>query len=82
MMEREPERFDVIVTDYAMPLISGVDVIRFARNMRSGWPAVMITGYADSGEISARPSDVPLVVKPFTHQALISAIKNVAGDGS
>ena len=38
LIEKEPDKFDIIVTDFAMPLVSGVDVIRYARNLRSGWP--------------------------------------------
>jgi CheY-like chemotaxis protein len=74
MMERTPDDFDVIVTDFAMPLVSGVDVIRFARNLRSDWPAVMITGYADAREIADRPADVPLLGKPFRDEDLSEAI--------
>jgi FixJ family two-component response regulator len=75
-MEREPDRFDVIVTDFAMPLVSGLDVIRFARNLRSGWPAIMISGYADGSSIEDRPHDVALLGKPFSDDALVDAIMN------
>jgi CheY-like chemotaxis protein len=78
MIEREPERFDVIVTDFAMPLMSGVEVIQYARNMRPSWPAVIITGYAEGEGIAKRPADVPLLTKPFSRQALLQAIASVA----
>ena len=74
MIERAPYDFDVIVTDFAMPLVSGVDVIRFARNLRSDWPAVIITGYADAEAIANRPPDVPLLGKPFRERDLIESI--------
>ncbi|TPI48141.1 response regulator [Mesorhizobium sp. B2-9-1] len=78
IIEGTPHEFDVIVTDFAMPLVSGVEVIRFARNLRSDWPAVMITGYADAEAISNRPSDVPLVNKPFREKDLIESILRVS----
>jgi signal transduction histidine kinase/two-component SAPR family response regulator len=74
LIERDARRFDVIVTDFAMPLISGLEVIRLARNVRSGWPAVIITGHADAGSIADRPVDVPLLSKPFTTDDLVGAI--------
>ncbi|MGX5844863.1 response regulator [Mesorhizobium sp. ArgA1] len=74
MIERAPDDFDVIVTDFAMPLVSGLDVIRFARSIRSDWPAVIITGYADADEIANRPADVPLLGKPFRDRDLIETI--------
>ncbi|AZO45633.1 hypothetical protein EJ076_33405 [Mesorhizobium sp. M7D.F.Ca.US.005.01.1.1] len=57
-----------------MPLVSGVDVIRFARTLRSDWPAVIITGYADAEEIADRPTDVPLLAKPFRDKDLLDSI--------
>lgn len=77
MLEREPDRFDVIVTDFAMPLLSGLEVIRLARNIKAGWPAVMITGYADAEVIADRPADVPVLKKPFTASALIELVHQV-----
>lgn len=77
VIERESRRPDVIVTDFAMPLISGLEVIRLARNLRANWPAVIITGHADAEALADRPPDVPLVTKPFTIDALIGAISSV-----
>ncbi|TPM22655.1 response regulator [Mesorhizobium sp. B2-3-5] len=74
LIERAPNDFDVIVTDFAMPLVSGVDVIRFARTLRSDWPAVIITGYADASQIADRPADVPLLGKPFHDKDLLETI--------
>ena len=82
IIERTPHDFDVIVTDFAMPLVSGVDVIRFARNLRSNWPAVMITGYADAEAIANRPEDVPLINKPFQERELIESILRVNADAT
>ncbi|MGT2468706.1 response regulator [Mesorhizobium atlanticum] len=73
-IEKAPGDFDVIVTDYAMPLVSGLDVIRFARNLKADWPAVIITGYADTKAIGDLPSDVPLLAKPYKDQQLVESI--------
>ncbi|WP_367954640.1 response regulator [Aquibium pacificus] len=77
LLEKHPHSFDVIVTDFAMPLVSGLEVIRFARNMRSGLPAIIITGYVETQVIGDRPSDVPLIRKPFEFDVLIEAIERV-----
>ena len=74
LIEREPQRFDLIVTDFAMPLVSGLDVVRFARNLRADWPAIIITGYADAAAIIDRPTDVPMLSKPFVEGELIENI--------
>lgn len=73
-IEKEPRRFDVIVTDFAMPLISGLDVIRVARSLRRNWPAIIISGYVDADAIEDRPADVALLSKPFSDSALVDSI--------
>jgi signal transduction histidine kinase/two-component SAPR family response regulator len=78
LIERDARRFDVIVTDFAMPLISGLEVIRLARNVRSNWPAVIITGHSDVAAIADRPTDVPLVTKPFSVEDLVRAISEAS----
>ena len=74
LMEREPDRFDLIITDFAMPLVSGLDVIRFARNLRSDWPAIIISGFANEEAMKDRPDDVPFLGKPYSDEALVEAI--------
>ncbi len=75
----DPERWDLLVTDYAMPHVSGAEVIRQARALRPGLPAIIITGYADAGSIASRPSDVIVLSKPFTPRQLNVAIAAVVG---
>ncbi|MDB5623513.1 MAG: putative sensor/response regulator hybrid protein, partial [Devosia sp.] len=77
MINRGETSFDVIVTDYAMPSMSGLDLITAARAVRTEWPAVIISGFADVEDIAKRPSDVPLLTKPFTRAALLQALQNV-----
>ena len=72
------DRFDIIVTDYAMPNMSGLELIRSARAIRKDWPAIIISGYADREDIAKRPRNVPLLTKPFTRTTLLQALRNVA----
>lgn len=74
LLEKDPDRFDVIVTDFAMPLVSGAEVIRLARNIKAEWPSVVITGYADANTLADLPADVPILHKPFDSGALVAAI--------
>ena len=67
-------RFDVLITDYAMPRQSGTEVVRLARQAHPELPAVIITGYADAEAIGGRPTDVGLLMKPFTLAELSGAV--------
>ncbi|MFL6735047.1 MAG: response regulator, partial [Sphingomicrobium sp.] len=65
---------DLIISDYAMPQMSGTELIRAARQHCSDIPALIITGYADKEAIGERPKDVVLVAKPFDLSTLSAAI--------
>ena len=69
-----PDGFDLIVSDYAMPLISGAEGIRQAREICADIPAILVTGYAEAASISGRPSDVHILLKPFGAEQFAAAI--------
>jgi PAS domain S-box-containing protein len=81
LLKKDPEAVDLIISDYAMPHVSGTEVIQQARRIRRGMPAIIITGYAEAGSISKRPEDVPVLAKPFTPEQLGAAIRAVCGSG-
>jgi CheY-like chemotaxis protein len=74
--ERECD-FDLMITDYAMPNVSGAEFLRKARELCPNVPALMITGYADAEAISDRPEGVEILLKPFTPRKLEAAIERV-----
>jgi len=75
ILEKSPDGYDMIISDYAMPLVSGADVIRQARELRSGMPAIIITGYAEAQSISNRPADVQVLTKPFAPEQLLALVR-------
>ena len=55
--------FDILVTDYLMPGMSGLDLAREARHLRHDLPILMISGFADlSGDGANTVTRLP---KPF-----------------
>jgi len=70
---------ELIVTDYAMPLMSGAELIRRVREMEPHIPAIIFTGYAEAQSISRRPEDVIILSKPFTPEQLSFAIGAASG---
>lgn len=65
---------DLLVTDYAMPDISGLDLFRLASERRPGLPAILVTGFADVEDGSV---PLPVLTKPFTGDQLKGAIARV-----
>jgi PAS domain S-box-containing protein len=71
------ERFDAVVSDYAMPGMNGIDLIHEIRNLQPNLPAVIITGYADLGSGSTLPDDAAVLYKPFARDRLLHALRGV-----
>ncbi|WP_233842568.1 response regulator [Dyella sp. 2HG41-7] len=75
LSDEELQATDVLISDYAMPLMSGTDVIRKLRSRKPSLPAIIITGHADA--ISNIPENVRVLTKPFTimrlHEAIVVA---------
>jgi PAS domain S-box-containing protein len=65
---------DLVISDYAMPLMSGSEVIRKLRVARPSLPAIIITGYAETDAVSGAPEGVVIITKPFTPTRLQDAI--------
>ncbi|MET0332821.1 MAG: PAS domain S-box protein [Rhizobacter sp.] len=71
LLLREPS-IGLIVTDHAMPQMSGVEFIEAARAVRRGLPSILVTGYAEMS--MPLPHDVPRLAKPFDLDDLARAI--------
>ncbi|HEX8620552.1 MAG TPA: response regulator [Allosphingosinicella sp.] len=69
-----PADYDLIITDYAMPLLSGADVLKQAREIRPGMPGIIISGYADSRSIDRPGTESVVLTKPFTLDQMKRAI--------
>jgi PAS domain S-box-containing protein len=70
--------FDLLITDYAMPHLSGTEFLREARLLCPTVPALLITGYAEAEMIRDRPEGVETLLKPFTPAILNAAIARVS----
>jgi len=64
--------FEILVTDYAMPMMTGAALIKAARKVAPALPALLITGYAS--ETSDVPAEVPRIEKPFRAAELLARI--------
>ena len=72
-------RIDLLVSDYAMPKLSGTELVRDARSHNPSLTTLIITGYADQREIGDLPTDVVVLPKPFDLSALATAIAQATG---
>ncbi len=70
--------FDLVITDYAMPGLSGFDLCAEVAARRPGLPVLLVTGFAD---VATPPPGVTVLTKPFTRDALaIAMARAVSGN--
>jgi DNA-binding NtrC family response regulator len=68
---------DLVITDYKMPRVSGMDLIRYVRENLKNTEVMMITGYATvEGAVEAiKAGAEEYLPKPFTDKELFSAVR-------
>jgi PAS domain S-box-containing protein len=73
--------YGLVISDYAMPHISGTEFLREARALCPDVPALIITGYAEADAISDRPAGVEVLLKPFAASKLEAALVQICEPG-
>ena len=72
------EPLDVLVTDYAMPEMDGIELVRRATALRPGLAAVVITAFAaDLALAAGRMPNLLVLAKPFARIDLLSSVRTV-----
>jgi DNA-binding NtrC family response regulator len=68
LIEREPARYRLIITDLQMPGVDGLEVLRAARQANPSCFVVIVTGYAslDSAIQAVRLGAYDYLTKPFS----------------
>ena len=65
-------KVDVLITDYAMPKMTGTQLAAAARELRPDLPVIIATGYADLPP--GNSMDLPRLRKPYRQEQLLSEI--------
>jgi CheY-like chemotaxis protein len=73
---RDPTALDVLLTDQAMPGMSGLELVARAKALRPGLRALLATGYADLGAVDG--AGIPRLPKPYRLEDLSRALREVA----
>jgi CheY-like chemotaxis protein len=78
-LAREGGRVALMVLDFAMPGMNGVEVARAAQHARPGLPILFITGYADTLLLAENAAPDRILQKPFRAAALTAKVAEMLG---
>lgn len=78
-LEKRPEEFDLVVTDFTMPNVSGLDVIRKVKELCPNTPVILMSGHG----VSLNPAEIEssgavcVLHKPVGIEDLAASLRNV-----
>jgi len=75
-----PERFDLVITDKTMPQMTGFDLARELKQIRTDIPIILCTGFSDTTDSDeAKAMGISgLVMKPIVMREMAKVIKRVS----
>ena len=83
-LRADPQRYDLLVTDYNMPGFCGVDLVREARHIRPDLPVALASGYvtAEIEQAAMAEGARALIHKPNDVEELCATVDRLVNGGS
>lgn len=80
--EKKPVKYDVLITDFMMPVITGLQLVEGIRLAHWRTPVILITGYPSEAVCNkARSLGAYLLAKPFSTEKLLEVLERVMHPG-
>jgi PAS domain S-box-containing protein len=79
IFRKEPDKFDLVITDYTMPNLTGMDLAAELLKIRATIPIILCTGHSEtvSPEQAKESGIKAFLMKPLAKQELATAIRRV-----
>ena len=79
IFRKEPDAFDLVITDYTMPNLTGMDLAVELLKVRATIPIILCTGHSEtvSPEIAKEVGIREYLMKPLAKQELAEAVRRV-----
>jgi len=73
-----PDQYDLVITDYTMPNMTGIELAEALLNIRPDIPVILCTGFSEQGSNqTTRPSNITnILMKPVTLKDLSQTVRN------
>lgn len=69
VIEKNPEKFDFVLTDFHMPDMNGIELIEAIEKLELGVPSILM-----SGAFQGRPNGLRVIQKPFDFGVLVHVL--------
>ena len=79
LFRQQPDAFDLVITDYTMPHMTGLDLAREILRVRPDIPVVLCTGYSEMiTEATAKRAGVrAFAMKPLSRNSIAEVVRSV-----
>jgi PAS domain S-box-containing protein len=74
-LDQHGDRIDLMIVDYVMPGMNGVEVARLGRLKRPRLPILFITGFADTAVLATETGEDHFLQKPFYTADLVAKME-------
>lgn len=76
LYQSKPDEFDLVITDQAMPELSGNDIITAIRKIKPEQAIILASGYSESeSNKAAEGNNISYIQKPFSSHVLLKLVK-------
>jgi len=77
VVKEDPKKFDLVMMDYLIPYVNGIDCVKSLRNYNSTVPVIMITAYytRESREESILAGINEYILKPVIPEKVLSILE-------
>ena len=80
IFENQPEGFDLVITDYTMPEMTGSQLAARIKEINPDVPIIMCTGIALDRDVEAEVAADEILMKPLDMTGMLTAVKNILGN--
>ncbi|MCG8684870.1 MAG: response regulator [Desulfobacterales bacterium] len=77
LFEKEPDRYDLLITDYTMPGMTGDQLVEKLLTIRPGLPVILCSGIRLAQDLENTKGISRILMKPFDMDQLIDIVREV-----